>query len=128
MSGGGQGRALASTTPEEPKPQPEGAAATAVVARRAESCIAACERWRPGGRCTLEGLRRLNTCEAMQVHLDCATTDAASCESSVGSDQPARVAAEAPRESLPNKCLVNGGALTCAGSHPLTTRLCACEV
>ena len=131
--GGSQGRALAAT--EEPRPQTQptqpgdgAAAVTPVVAKRAESCVAACERWRPGGRCTLEGLRILNTCEAMQIHLGCATADAASCEQSAGPDQPARVAVEAPRESRPDKCLVNGAELNCAGSHHLTTRLCACEV
>ena len=32
------------------------------------------------------------------------------------------------RTDRPDKCLVNGAELNCAGSHHLTTRLCACEV
>lgn len=106
---------------------PGGSAPIAVVAKRAESCDSACARWRTGGRCTVEGLQQMNTCEAMVEHLGCADVSP-SCETSIGGDQPARVAAEAPPDSKPGKCLINGGELDCAGSHSLTTRLCACHL
>lgn len=93
------------------------------AAWQGESCTRACARWQLGGRCSKEGLRQLNVCDAMRVHLECDQ----GCEESMGTDQPARVARNAPEQSLPGKCLVNTGAFDCAGQHPLTTRLCACE-
>ena len=61
---------------------------TPVAAQRAESCTAACARWKEGGRCSLEGLQLLNTCASMQQHFGCAED---ACEDSEGADQPALV-------------------------------------
>ena len=69
------------------------------------------------------GLADLNSCEALSKHFDCP----GGCQSSVGPDQPARVADDAPRASLPGACLVNDAGVQCDGAHALTTRLCACE-
>jgi len=93
-----------------------------VVATRGEGCTHACAAWRPQGMCSTTALGALNTCEALRGHMDCA----GGCDVSVGDDQPALVASDAPAESRPRTCLINSGAVQCEGAHPFTTRLCAC--
>ena len=95
-----------------------------IVGMRGESCARACSRVRPSSRCDVAGLSALNSCEVLRGHFaGCAN----GCEDSIGTDQPALVALDAPSESLPGACLVNSGELSCEGAHPLTTRICACE-
>ena len=93
--------------------------ATPMMARRDESCQDACSRQQK--RCDAGRVSELNTCESMRKHFDCQQ-----CSNSIGADQPALVAADAPPESQPGACLVNDGPVSCDGSHALTTRLCAC--
>ena len=95
-------------------------AATPIMARRDESCQDACSRQQK--RCDAGRVSELNTCESLRRHFDCHQ-----CSNSIGADQPALVAADAPPESLPGACLVNDGPVSCDGSHAMTTRLCACR-
>ena len=71
--------------------------------------------------CDPSALYDLNNCASLREHFPCAA-----CTDSVGDDQPAFVAADAPEENQPGACLVNGGEVGCEGAHHLTTRLCAC--
>lgn len=99
---------------------------TVVTAKRGESCLDACAR-QPGGataRCSAAGLAALNACATLRAHFNGCP---GGCEASEGGDQPALVAADAPFASRPSACLVNALPPTCEGSHPLTSRLCACD-
>ncbi|KAL8479592.1 hypothetical protein ACS0TY_026475 [Phlomoides rotata] len=50
------------------------------------------------------------------------------CLSSIGADQPAEVADDAPPHLNPGACLYTGrqSTLSCDGSHSHTRRLCPC--
>ena len=90
-----------------------------MAAARAQSCAQACARRQLV--CDPSALYDLNNCASLREHFPCAA-----CTDSVGDDQPAFVAADAPEENQPGACLVNGGEVGCEGAHHLTTRLCAC--
>ena len=89
-------------------------------AERGEACTAACAKH--GTTCSVPGLQSVNSCLRLREHFKCIE-----CEDSVGADQPAFVADDAPPESKPRKCLVNSETPGCLGAHPLTMRLCACD-
>jgi len=91
-----------------------------LVAARGESCSQACSK--AGLSCDEAALPGLNGCRALRAHFQCEA-----CDNSVGADQPAFVALDAPIESRPGSCLVNSKTPHCEGSHPLTSRLCQCR-
>ena len=65
----------------------------------------------------------VNDCSSLRAAFPCAT-----CEDSVGSDQPAFIAASAPAEKKPAACLVNKQAalFSCEGKWEFAQRLCPC--
>ena len=96
-----------------------------VAAERGSSCTDACAARASGGTCDEEGLRSLNQCESLRAHFNGCMRG---CEESEGADQPAFVSPRAPESHKPGVCLVNTlGKMSCDGSHPMTSRLCACR-
>ncbi len=112
--------ALVSADDESDETPTAGLGAVELVARVGESCSAACSREKRTS-CDEAALRELNACAALQRSFTCRE-----CGRSQGIDQPAFVKEDAPAAARPGSCLVNGDTPTCAGTHKLTMRLCAC--
>ncbi|KAI4369236.1 hypothetical protein MLD38_017704 [Melastoma candidum] len=70
-----------------------------VVGRKGEACDTVCKSI--GQSCVPSKLSVLNQCEIMQKYMSCR----GSCLASVGSDQPAEVADDAPKDLNPGACL-----------------------
>ena len=95
------------------------------IARRAESCRAACSRH--GLQCEFSYFDKVNQCVALRKHFRCG-----SCEPSMGFDQPAWVpppGASIGDTTQPGRCLYNSVKtyLTCDGKNARTLRLCPCR-
>lgn len=93
-----------------------------IVGRQGDSCDAVCKA--RGQLCVMNKLSLLNQCDVMQRYMTCK----GSCLASVGPDQPAEVADDAPRDLYPGACLYSRtqSMLSCDGSHQYTRRLCPC--
>ncbi|ONK57839.1 uncharacterized protein A4U43_C09F4720 [Asparagus officinalis] len=93
-----------------------------IIGRRGESCNSACKS--RGQSCVPNRLFVLNNCEFLQKYMRCK----GSCFASIGSDQPAEVVDDAPKNVNPGACLYTQieGMLSCDGSHHHTKRLCPC--
>nr|XP_016445603.1 PREDICTED: uncharacterized protein LOC107770786 isoform X1 [Nicotiana tabacum] len=93
-----------------------------VIGRQGESCNSVCKS--SGQSCVPNKFLLLNQCETMQKYLGCK----GGCLASVGSDQPAEVVDDAPRDLNPGACLYTSqqSMLSCEGSHQHTKRLCPC--
>eukprot|EP00249_Psilotum_nudum_P009756 c22134_g1_i1 orf=122-964(+) len=93
-----------------------------VISRRGQSCYLACKV--KGQTCMLNKLPSINNCFILRKYFNCR----GSCMASIGTDQPAEVAASSPRHLNPGACLFNTEEhhLSCHGSHPHTRRLCPC--
>ncbi|KAK1270052.1 hypothetical protein QJS04_geneDACA014171 [Acorus gramineus] len=93
-----------------------------VIGRQGESCNSACKS--KGQSCVPNKLLVLNKCESLQKHMNCK----GSCFASIGSDQPAEVVDDAPKDLNPGACLYTRTEvmLSCDGSHQHTRRLCPC--
>ncbi|OVA04589.1 Uncharacterized protein family UPF0454 [Macleaya cordata] len=92
------------------------------ICRQGETCNSVCRS--KGQSCVPSKLAVLNKCEIMKKYLACK----GSCLASIGSDQPAEVAEDAPKHLNPGACLFTRtqGMLSCDGSHRHTRRLCPC--
>ncbi|XP_026420605.1 uncharacterized protein LOC113316665 isoform X1 [Papaver somniferum] len=93
-----------------------------VIGRQGETCNSVCKS--KGLSCVPSKLLVLNKCEIIQKYMKCK----GSCLASMGSDQPAEVAEDAPRHLNPGACLFTRtqSMLSCDGSHRHTRRLCPC--
>jgi hypothetical protein len=78
----------------------------------------------PKGACAAAALPAINSCAVLRQHFDCA----GGCVDSMGSDQPAHIAADAPRSEHVGACLVNTdrALFSCQGRYPHAERLCTC--
>ncbi|KAK9200966.1 hypothetical protein WN944_016167 [Citrus x changshan-huyou] len=87
-----------------------------------ESCDSVCKS--SGQSCVLNKLILLNQCEIIQKYMSCK----GGCLASMGADQPAEVADDAPSNLNPTACLYTRiqSMLSCDGSHRHTRRLCPC--
>ncbi|XP_057456281.1 uncharacterized protein LOC130747369 [Lotus japonicus] len=93
-----------------------------VVGRQGESCSSVCKL--RGQSCVPNKLVVLNNCDIIQRYMSCK----GSCLASVGTDQPAEVVYDAPKDLNPGSCLYTEteSVLSCDGSHQHTKRLCPC--
>ncbi|CAM8981981.1 unnamed protein product [Rhodiola kirilowii] len=93
-----------------------------VIGRQAESCDSVCKS--NGLSCVATKLLVLNECDIIQKHMSCK----GGCLPSLGSDQPAEVVDDAPKDLNPGACLYSREqrVLSCDGSHRHTKRLCPC--
>ncbi|GLT27762.1 hypothetical protein SLA2020_027360 [Shorea laevis] len=93
-----------------------------IIGRQGESCDVACKS--NGQSCVLNKLLVLNQCDIIQKYMGCKGT----CMPSIGADQPAEVADDAPKHLNPGACLYTQteSLLSCDGSHRHTRRLCPC--
>ncbi|XP_022735292.1 uncharacterized protein LOC111288604 isoform X1 [Durio zibethinus] len=93
-----------------------------VIGRQGESCDSVCKL--NGQSCVLNKLLILNQCDIIQKYMSCK----GACLASVGADQPAEVADDAPKHLNPGACLYTQtqSMLSCDGSHRHTRRLCPC--
>ncbi|XP_068665330.1 uncharacterized protein [Aristolochia californica] len=93
-----------------------------VVSKPGESCNLVCNS--KGQLCVPNKLLVLNNCELLQKYMSCK----GACFPSIGSDQPAEVVDDAPKQLNPGACLYtrSPGMLSCDGSHQQTRRLCPC--
>jgi hypothetical protein len=87
------------------------------------ACSAVCAALDGAFSCAAGLLPLVNDCSSLRAVFSCAT-----CEDSVGSDQPAFIAASAPAEKRPATCLVNKQAalFSCEGKWEFAQRLCPC--
>ncbi|CAN1195505.1 SREBP regulating gene protein [Linum perenne] len=94
-----------------------------VIGQLGESCDTACES-NNGQLCVVNKLLVLNECDVMRKYVGCK----GGCVASMGSDQPAEVVDDAPKELNPGACLYTKALsmISCDGSHPNTRRLCPC--
>ncbi|KAL9251584.1 hypothetical protein AKJ16_DCAP05156 [Drosera capensis] len=103
---------------------PEGriAAINIFVGRQGESCDSTCKS--RGLSCITSKLLSLNQCESMKKFMNCN----GGCFASIGPDQPAEVADDAPKHLFPGACLYTKTKtmFTCDGFHQHTRRLCPC--
>ena len=92
-------------------------------ARRGASCAEVCAEQLAGTRCSALYLPVVNDCGSLKAAFDCS-----SCGDSIGGDQPAFVARDAPAGAGPGSCLVNGDAtlFSCDAKYEWTFRLCPC--
>ncbi|XP_050212438.1 uncharacterized protein LOC126664189 isoform X2 [Mercurialis annua] len=93
-----------------------------VIGRQGESCDTACKS--SGQSCVLNKLLVLNQCDILQKYMSCK----GACLASMGTDQPAEVVDDAPKDLNPGACLYTRtqSMLSCDGSHRHTRRLCPC--
>ncbi|CAL1375896.1 unnamed protein product [Linum trigynum] len=93
-----------------------------VIGGQGESCDLVCKS--QGQSCIVNKLLVLNQCEIMKKYMSCK----GGCLASVGSDQPAEVVDDAPKDLNPGTCLYTKpqSMLSCDGSHLHTQRLCPC--
>ncbi|KAL8480917.1 hypothetical protein ACS0TY_027438 [Phlomoides rotata] len=93
-----------------------------IIGRQGESCDSVCKS--NGQSCVPNKLPLLNQCDVIKKYMSCKGT----CLSSIGADQPAEVADDAPPHLNPGACLYTGrqSTLSCDGSHSHTRRLCPC--
>ncbi|KAH9727637.1 glycosyltransferase family protein [Citrus sinensis] len=93
-----------------------------IIGRLGESCDSVCKS--SGQSCVLNKLILLNQCEIIQKYMSCKR----GCLASMGADQPAEVADDAPSNLNPTACLYTRiqSMLSCDGSHRHTRRLCPC--
>ncbi|GAB2217923.1 hypothetical protein Droror1_Dr00001137 [Drosera rotundifolia] len=92
------------------------------VGRQGESCDSTCKA--RGLSCISSKLSSLNQCESMKKFMRCN----GGCFASIGPDQPAEVADDAPKHLFPGACLYTKTKtmFTCDGFHQHTRRLCPC--
>ncbi|KAL8227806.1 hypothetical protein R6Q57_015390 [Mikania cordata] len=93
-----------------------------MVGKQGESCDSVCKS--VGQSCVPSKFSFINECGIMQKYMKCR----GSCLASIGSDQPAEVAEDAPRNLNPGACLYTRrpSMLSCDGFHQHTKRLCPC--
>ncbi|WOL02417.1 hypothetical protein Cni_G11136 [Canna indica] len=93
-----------------------------VIGRLGESCNTACSS--RGQSCVPNRLLLLNKCDFLQKYMNCK----GGCSASIGSDQPAEVVDDAPKNMNPGACLYTQteSLLSCDGAHQHTKRLCPC--
>ncbi|KAI0508202.1 hypothetical protein KFK09_014337 [Dendrobium nobile] len=93
-----------------------------VIGKQGESCNSACIS--KGKSCVSNKLSVINRCELLEKYMRCK----GSCFASMGADQPAEVADNAPKDMYPGACLYSqtDSMLSCDGSHKQTRRLCPC--
>ncbi|CAN1748303.1 SREBP regulating gene protein [Linum perenne] len=93
-----------------------------VVGGQGESCDSVCRS--KGQSCIGNKLMVLNDCDIVRRYMSCK----GGCLASIGSDQPAEVVVDAPKDLNPGTCLYTKvqSMLSCDGSHRHTQRLCPC--
>ena len=87
-----------------------------------DSCNDACST--KGLSCDESSLLALNFCATLQRYFQCA-----SCELSIGPDQPCFVDPTAEKKFFPGSCLLQTDPhqFSCSGKHKLTKRICPCK-
>lgn len=95
---------------------------TVVQGLRGQSCDTACESKKL--TCHVDSIKALNDCTMMKRFLPCKE----GCIPSMGPDQPAMVADNAPENEHPGACLFSTlpDYFSCNGCHENTHRLCPC--
>ncbi|XP_042462029.1 uncharacterized protein LOC122045744 isoform X1 [Zingiber officinale] len=111
-----------STGNTEPNSEARLSGIDVVVGRLGESCNAVCSS--RGKTCVPNRLLLLNRCDILQKYMNCK----GGCFASIGSDQPAEVVEDAPKNMNPGACLYTQteSLVSCDGSHQQTKRLCPC--
>ncbi|XP_078150164.1 glycosyltransferase family protein isoform X3 [Carex rostrata] len=111
-----------SSEPKESKTEASLTGIDVLVGRPGESCESVCRS--RGQSCLSNMLSLLNQCDILQKYMRCKN----GCYVSMGADQPAEVAEDAPSHLNPGACLYTQmeERLFCEGSHQHTRRLCPC--
>ncbi|KAJ1686126.1 hypothetical protein LUZ63_017516 [Rhynchospora breviuscula] len=111
-----------SSEPKESKTEARLTGIDVLVGRPGESCESVCRS--RGQSCLSNMLSLLNRCDILQKYMRCKN----GCYVSMGADQPAEVAEDAPSHLNPGACLYTQmeERLFCEGSHQHTRRLCPC--